>query len=250
MVSHYLPNFIRFSNGPLDRFDPETWAKVLQPESGAMGFDLEHNLAIFAEGDIKSRAIEGLGPLILLYLIGQMEMDADEQILLKKWPTNAGRSIHGKPFKTGQAFRVNELIEELTHTQHPSATYQLADYYFGNIRRAMDAIRTFAGENELYPAAAINLTGRYRLKEQQSYRLEDLYKIGAQFYQNDKLVGALPVRLAGGRNYHGIVFGTLRKSAIFFHGKYLLWLPAANQRRKSTVTWKICDERRQSFNRV
>src|SRR5699024_6217357 len=93
---------------------------------------------------------------------------------LHKWPTNKGRSLHQKPFRRHQDFNHRELVEELAMTQHPSAVYELAYAYFGSRKEALLKVHKLASQLEVAPSAVLNLTGRYRVKEQQFFTLDDL----------------------------------------------------------------------------
>lgn len=110
-------------------------------------------------------------------------MDLNRAVVLKKWPTNQARINTKRVFETGETFTIRELIAELISTQHPSATYQLADSVFNGVNQALTEIQNYARELQLNEQAVLNLTGRYRVKEQQSYTLEDLIKIGVELDQ-------------------------------------------------------------------
>lgn len=223
MTSRYLPEYINNSNVKLSSFDSASIADILQPAWGAVGYNMTTNSKVFTVGDGDSSAIEGLGPILLLHILNEKGIGNDT-VTLKKWPTNKGKSLQKKPFRTDELFSIAELWEELKITQHPSAIFELSTYYFGSRRAGFEEIERLAKSIGLKPSATMNLTGRYRVKEQQSYHMEDLVKVGKMYFQQKELIDSLPVirRDNGSIEMKSIFWGNLRKSAICFYGDILI----------------------------
>ncbi len=218
LTSQFLPEQITASNKKLENYDCESISDVLQPSWGALAYNILGKNVIFTKGEGNSRAIEGVGPVILLGMLFKKGIDKNECVSLKKWPTNKGRSIRNKPFKTGEIFYIRELIEELIRTQHPSATYTLAHKFYGSSQNAFEEISNYAKAIGLSFSAVQNLTGRYRVKEQQSFKLDDLVKIGLDIFNIKNLIAELP-RLQindGKEEVIVLAFGHGRKAVISF----------------------------------
>lgn len=221
-TSYYLPGQIAISKRKLTNFEPSSIADILQPSWGAVGFDLIKRNVLFTKGIPSSTAIEGLGPIVLILLLFKKGIPIYDLFELKKWPTNRGVSIGKKPFQTGTVFSSLELINELIETQHPSATYELAHNYFGTRNAALEEITRVGKEIGLSSSSLYNLTGRYRVKEQQSYTLDDLVKLGSSFYEDKRFIKQLPLQKIGPNELHILVFGHERKAAICFYQKLLV----------------------------
>ncbi len=226
LTSRLLPLELKNSRKKLDNYDAGTIADVLQPAWGLAVYDLEEQEKKFVSGNPNSRAIEGLGPLILLYLLYKDGKPENQQVQLNKWPTNRGYSVTRKPFRTGTSFTTRELLEELKQTQHPSAIFELSYIYFDSRNRAMKKISLLSKSLDLTSCSTLNLTGRYRVKEQQAFTLEDLIKIGKMYYQQKELYEDLPVIFTDENDSEvkGILFGNVRKSAICYYHNHLICL--------------------------
>lgn len=229
LTSGYLQQYLKVSRKQLTSFDSASIADVLQPTWGVSCYNMQTNEEIFAKGDPHSTAIEGLGPVILLYLLYKKGIQNDV-VELQRWPTNKGTSIRNKPFKTGERFSLRELLAELKITQHPSATYELANYYYGSSSKALKEIEKEAKSIGLTSCAALNLTGRYRVKEQQAYNLEDLHKLGSRYFSLKNLRTQLPfVNLEEVPiEMNVLFFGNDKKSAICFYKNWMLCMTGLN----------------------
>src|SRR5699024_2623301 len=117
------------------------------------------NKEIYTLGYSSTQSIEGLSPVILLYLLYEKEIKLTELTKLKGWVTNKGRTLKGRLFREGQYFTHEELLDELICTQHPSAIFQLANIYFSNRNKAMKSIVDIANRIEIDPSATLNLSG-------------------------------------------------------------------------------------------
>src|SRR5699024_5519752 len=226
---YLLPAQLKCSKSVLQGPSPAQIAEQIQPVLGAVLFNKENNQEVSSFGYRNSQAIEGLGPLILLYLILRRGIKERNISRLQKWPTNRGKTVRGKPFKTGIYLSDCELLEELVKTQHPSATFELAYRYFGNRNRAMQAITTFVTQHKLSLSSALNLTGRYRPKEQQAYFLDDLIILARLFAKEQQ---DLPeVMSINNRAIKGIAFGQIRYAAICFYSHYIICVTRSEERR-------------------
>lgn len=213
-TSHLLPANISRSVKGFDRPTPLLIAELLQPQWGMIAYDMKKRKTIFQHGNTHTQSIEGIGPILLLYLLLNKGIRYEEKCELNKWPTNRGKSMSGKPFKTGQIFTHRELIDELIQTQHPSAIFELAYLYFGSRKKAMQEISKLNEKINLKSSATLNLTGRYRVKEQQSFTLNDLLKTGIIL---SRYQIKLPVCLPDSHvNIRGIMFGRLQSYGILF----------------------------------
>lgn len=227
---YLLPAQLKCSKSVLQDPSPAQIAEQIQPVLGAVLFNKVNNQEVSSFGYRNSQAIEGLGPLILLYLILRRGIKERNISRLQKWPTNRGETVRGKPFKTGIFLSDRELLEELIKTQHPSATFELAYRYFGNRNRAMQAITTFVTQHKLSLSSALNLTGRYRPKEQQAYFLDDLIILARLFA---KVQQDLPeIMNINNRAIKGIVFGQIRYAAICFYSHYIICVTGLRDRRE------------------
>ncbi|HLR78993.1 MAG TPA: UDP-N-acetylmuramoyl-tripeptide--D-alanyl-D-alanine ligase [Bacillota bacterium] len=213
-ISYLLPNRLKRSRIELKHPTPKLLVNVLQPRWGLVGYDLNKNIKVFEKGYINTKAIEGISPLILLILLFEKGIQYEKVNRLNSWPTNRGVSIHQKPFKTGQSFTHRELVEELIQRQHPSVIFELAYLYFGSRTNAMFEITKMTHSLGVSSSATLNLTGRYRVKEQQSFTIDDLIKISKKMNQYQS---QLPVFMQlNGINVRGIEFGSLRSHCIIF----------------------------------
>ncbi len=223
-TSYLLPGQIKVSDKKPNNYEPSSIAEVIQPTWGAICYDMEKKEKINIKGDPRSSSIEGLGPIILLLLIHKIGIEKNNLVALKKWPTNRGYSLENKPFKTGENFSLIELMKELIKTQHPSATYELAHSFYSGSKTALEEIAKIAKSIGISSSATYNLTGRYRVKEQQAYNLEDLYKIGTIYFEQKDLLKQLPILKIGANQteVHVVEFGNVRKAAICFYKNLLI----------------------------
>lgn len=117
-----------------------------------------------------SMTIEGLSPL-LYYTYAINEHVPNTMRALKEWGTN------NDIFYTGKELTTFELLKHVTHSPHPSVLYELADRLFENFANRNKYTRTFIKKYNLDPSVAVNLTGRFMMRERQSYSVHDLYQI-------------------------------------------------------------------------
>lgn len=217
---YLIPSRLEKSNKSLLNPSPKEVAHYLQPILGAVMIKKDTKEEVGLLGYRNSQAVEGLGPLILFYLIVTRGIKDRNISPLQKWPTNRGKTVRGKPFKTGIYLSDHELIEELLHSQHPSATFELAYRYFGSRAKAMQEIEKFVARHQLSSSSALNLTGRYRVKEQQAYVLDDL-KVLASLLSQLKYEFPRILQFED-KNIKGILFGNIRPSAICFYAEYMI----------------------------
>ncbi|MBD8007637.1 Mur ligase family protein [Bacillus norwichensis] len=229
-ISHLLPLQIKRSKQALKDFSPNSIAEVLQPMWGAAGHDLKSKQEIFSIGYPSSQGIEGIAPVLLLMILLKKGIQFQEVTNLKNWPTNNGESIGNQPFKTGEKFSHRELVEELIQTQHPSAIFELVNIYCGSRRSAMEKILKASQSLKITPAATLNLSGRYRVKEQQAFNLHDLFIVGEQLFEFQSY---LPTLFAvDGNEVKGIVFGNVRYSCIAFVDNIMICMIGMRSRDK------------------
>lgn len=220
LTSKYLPSALKVSDKKLGKLTQKEMADILQQLPCMTLYDPECKQFILSIGYTKTQSLEGLGAIILVYVLLEKGIRQDHQAPLKNWTTNKGKSIMNRRFITGEIFSDKSLFQELLVTQHPSAVFELASRYFNGRNKAMAQIVQTREKYNLASESALNLTGRYRVKEQQSYCMEDLQKLGI-LLQSHK--DQLPTLFSNGINdLKGIVFGNIRLSMIAFTDHYIL----------------------------
>ncbi|MEJ7479602.1 Mur ligase family protein [Staphylococcus pasteuri] len=122
-----------------------------------------------------SMTVEGMGPL--LYYMNAIDENAqNEELELQEWVTN------NSTFFKGKKVNVFSLLSSMTKGPHPSETYELVDYLFENFANRKKYTNFAINKFNLSNSIAINLTGRFRVKERQSFTVGDLFNI----YKNYK----------------------------------------------------------------
>lgn len=130
---------------------------------------------IVSQYNIKnSMTIEGMGPL-LYYMKAIKNNVQNENLKLKDWVTNNDK------FYTGKDIKLYSLLKSMTRGPHPSETYELSDYLFKNFRDRKHYIKSIVEKYNLNNSISVNLTGRFRVKERQSFSTSDLLKIYEKF---------------------------------------------------------------------
>ncbi|MCS4486219.1 Mur ligase family protein [Staphylococcus americanisciuri] len=117
-----------------------------------------------------SMTIDGLGPLIY-YTYAANEHVPNTTRAIKEWRTN------NNIFYTGREMTNYELLKHISDSPHPSVIYELADRLFEKAANRNKYIRAFIEKYDLDPSVAVNLTGRFMMRERQCYSVHDLYKI-------------------------------------------------------------------------
>jgi UDP-N-acetylmuramyl pentapeptide synthase len=179
-TSHLLPRSISKSTERLTDFSPHNIVKQLRPQSGLKVYDVKNNCLVKQQGFPKASNLEGIAHILLCMSVLDSQVDLSKTVTLRDWPTNSGESVGGTAFQRGESFTIGDLVEELLRTQHASAIYQLGYSVFGSVSNALRDIQNYAERLQIHEKAVLNLTGRYRVKEQQSYDLEDLLKVGME----------------------------------------------------------------------
>ncbi|MGO3049936.1 MAG: hypothetical protein ACTIDZ_07815 [Staphylococcus sp.] len=81
--------------------------------------------------------------------------------------------------------------------------YQLADVLFKNENDRRKHIETFIKQHDLTPSSSVNVTGRYRGKERQSFTIDDLEKVykvySNELFKNTKYI------VFGDKYVHGMI---------------------------------------------
>ncbi|PTK89447.1 Mur ligase family protein [Staphylococcus gallinarum] len=135
-----------------------------------MIIDNKTNDIISSHNVEQSQTIEGMGPL--LYYLKAMDDKLDnETITMQEWVTNNDKHY------TGKQTDLFTLLESMTLSPHPSETYELVDYLFKNFANRKRYTETLISKFDLSNSIAINLTGRFRVKERQCYSVLDLFKL-------------------------------------------------------------------------
>lgn len=219
-TSIYLPMRLKHSDKVIKEYSDNELVNLLQPMPGLKIYDRKRKEIVQHYGYNSTRTAEGLGAILFLYSLFQKKIE-NKEIHLNKWETNRGKSINDKPFSSNQAFMIQELVDEIKATQHPSAIYELAYRIFDSRANAYKEIQSIAQQHTIDKESIMNLTGRYRLKEQQRFDLEHLKTLSEMFYLHRK---KLPILLnIRNEQVHGIIFGDIRKSIIAYVGSYIIY---------------------------
>lgn len=225
LTSHYLPEQLKQSSRQAISHEPSELAELLDCSFAARLYD-EDDKNVYEKGNTQSQTIDGLGPLLLLYSLLEKGLKKGE-LTLSDWPTNNGSSIHGKPFRKGEPFLYEELLEELYMTQHPSVIFELAYRYFNSRKAAMEQILKLAQSFRLSDAASLNITGRYRVKEQQSYDVNDLFIVGSSMRKKGMEQQLPTIMNPASADVRGIIFGSERKSCLAFLNGFMFCIIGA-----------------------
>ncbi|EHV5280052.1 hypothetical protein K0T63_001169 [Staphylococcus pseudintermedius] len=151
-------------------------------------------------------SIEGITPLIY-YIYSQKKRMVNRKIFLKKWPTN------NEIYFTGKEIELTDLIMAMIKKPHPSLIYQLAYELFSNEMERRKYVSTFIEEHRLSPSSSVNVTGRFRLKERQSFTVADLVKI-YKTYSSILFKDTNDV-IFGDKYYHGMIKGVRDNILVF-----------------------------------
>lgn len=132
--------------------------------------DNKTNEIIAQSNAFTSMTIEGMAPL--LYYLKCMDDKLDNRTFeLQDWVTNNQHLYKGQPIT------LFELLESMTYAPHPSKIYELENMLFENLSERRRFIQEKVKSLNLNQTIATNLTGRFRIKERQSYTVYDLYHI-------------------------------------------------------------------------
>lgn len=220
LTSLFSPRMLASSQRTFDIQSKKEMINCLQPMFGLLMMERETNKIVYESGYTHSQSIEGLGPILLFYLLMNKGIKKNNREPLKKWPTNLMKSSNPKAYTEGMVFSDEELVKELLSNQHPSGIFELASRYFQTTKKAMVHIEEIRDKLELPKETSLNLTGRYRVKEQQRFNLTHM-KIIATNLEN--YVTELPkLSLFENANLRGIIFGQLKKSIIVFSDKHVV----------------------------
>lgn len=148
-----------------------------------------------------SSTISGLAP-ILYYIHGKNINLENKTIKLNNWPTNDAE------FYTSKEITVSELLDAMSKSPHPSLIYQLSNSLFINDKDRKKTIEDMLIKYKLSQSSIVNVTGRYRKKERQSFTVLDLYKL----YNDHK-----DILLS---NKNKFIFGDKYNHGIINHGDY------------------------------
>lgn len=144
----------------------------------------------------ESATISGLAP-ILYFIHAKNKKMKNKEVKINDWPTN------DLEFYTGKKLTVNEIINSMSNSPHPSLIYQLTTLLFATEKERQEFVKKTKVNYELANSSLINLTGRYRKKERQSFSVHDLYKI---YLKNKNILLENHKRFVFGDQYkHGII---------------------------------------------
>ncbi|MGM7689170.1 Mur ligase family protein [Staphylococcus felis] len=141
-------------------------------------------------------SMEGLTPLIY-YIYCKNEGVVNKKVKLRKWPTNNAIYFEGRELE------LNQLIDAMINKPHPSLIYQLAYEVFENENKRRLLIDNFINDHNLSLSSSVNVTGRYRSKERQSFNLNDLEILYMKY--KDILFANQNYVILGDRFYHGMI---------------------------------------------
>lgn len=220
LTSTFLPAQIKRSNKFFLNPSLKNIISEIQPIFGLRVVNKNNKVVILEKGYQSSQSITGLGVLILLVIIFKKGFSPNQSTYLKNWETNDENYI-----RKGQVFTHKELLDILILNQHPSVVYELAHCYFKTRQQAVQEITQYINEFNLTSSAALNLTGRYRVKEQQAFTLNDLEIIAQDLidYHN-----YFPVIFEDdSRTINGIILKSPHLSCIGFYKEVLIIVTGA-----------------------
>lgn len=157
-----------------------------------------------------SCTVSGLAP-ILYYINGKNKNLENKVVNLKRWPTN------DSDFPTDKNLTVNEILNAMSNFPHPSLVYQISDLLFSKEIDRKIFVEEIINKYKLSKSSIVNLTGRYRKKERQSFTVYDLYKL---YIDNKDILLS---------NQNRFVFGDKYKHGIINKGDYTLIFTSFNE---------------------
>ncbi|MFS2235903.1 hypothetical protein [Staphylococcus hominis] len=176
-IAKSLPNILRRNDVEFD-FD-NLFEKLSQVGESYIRVNNDTGQIIEEFNSDMSQTIEGMGPLIY-YLKAIDEKLENRKINMKSWSTNSSKT----GYVEGREIYTYTLLKNMTNSPHPSEIYELANELFENHVDRKKYTKYLIEKLKLSSSIATNLTGRFRIKDRQSYTVKDLYQI-YKYYKYD-----------------------------------------------------------------
>ncbi|WP_085060443.1 UDP-N-acetylmuramoyl-tripeptide--D-alanyl-D-alanine ligase [Staphylococcus haemolyticus] len=169
-IAKSLPNILRRNDVEFD-FD-NLFEKLRKVGKSYIRINNDTGQIIEEFNSDMSQTIEGMGPLIY-YLKAIDEKLENRKINMKSWPTNSSKT----GYVEGREIYTYTLLKNMTNSPHPSEIYELANELFENHVDRKKYTKRLIEKLKLSSSIATNLTGRFRIKDRQSYTVKDLFEI-------------------------------------------------------------------------
>lgn len=195
-IANKFPNIYKTSEY---KYDEKVLKCIGNRSKSYLVLDYKHKKIILSENIKNSGTIEGLN--LLIYYIRYHELfiknkiNLSHNIRFSDWPTN------DEKYNSNTEMKIEELLNEIQEDNHPTLTYELSKLLFKTPSDRVKYITKFVENNNLSPSVSVNRTGRFRMKERQSFTVEDLGLI-AENYRELLKDGSY---IFGDKYYHGIV---------------------------------------------
>ncbi len=185
-IARKLPNILKRSRIPNDI--KNHFEETTNLGHSYLVIDNKTNEVIEEHNINNSMTIEGLGPLI--YYLNAIDKNlVNTKIIMHEWPTN------NEKYYKGKEINLYYLLEAMSFSPHPSLTYELSDYLFQNSLNRKLYIKHCINTMSLSTTICTNLTGRFRIKERQSFTVSDLFSIYRKYkealfkFNNEFIIG-------------------------------------------------------------
>ncbi|HCY9455461.1 TPA: glutamate ligase [Staphylococcus aureus] len=169
-IAKSLPNILRRNDVGFD-FD-NLFEKLSKVGKSYIRINNDTGQIIEEFNSDMSQTIEGMGPLIY-YLKAIDEKLENRKINMKSWPTNSSKT----GYVEGREIYTYTLLKNMTNSPHPSEIYELANELFENHVDRKKYTKHLIEKLKFSSSIATNLTGRFRIKDRQSYTVKDLYQV-------------------------------------------------------------------------
>lgn len=181
------------------KYDEKVFKTIGNHGKSYLVVDNNQKRIVSSENLKNAGTIEGLN--LLIYYIRYHELLIKNEIILSQkirfseWPTN------DEKYNRSTIMNIEELLDEIQEVRHPTLTYELSKLLFKTPMERIKYISRFIENNNLSPSVSVNRTGRFRIKERQSFTVEELALISGNYRE---LLGERSY-IFGDKFYHGIV---------------------------------------------
>lgn len=181
------------------KYDEKVFKTIGNHGKSYLVVDNNQKRIVSSENLKNTGTIEGLN--LLIYYIRYHELLIKNEIILSKkirfseWPTN------DEKYNRSTIMSIEKLLDEIQEVKHPTLTYEFSKLLFKTPLERIKYISRFIENNNLNPSVSVNRTGRFRIKERQSFTVEELALISENYRE---LLGDRSY-IFGDKFYHGIV---------------------------------------------
>lgn len=181
------------------KYDEKVFKSIGNQGKSYLVVDNNQKRILSSENPKNAGTIEGLNLLIYYIryheLLIKNEIIHSQKIRFSEWPTN------DEKYNRSTMMDIEELLDEIQGVRHPTLTYELSKLLFKTPSERIKYISRFIENNNLSPSVSVNRTGRFRIKERQSFTVEELALIAGNYRE---LLGDMSY-IFGDKFYHGIV---------------------------------------------